>query len=93
MERKNIGQAVSFPRPRNITKGERMTQAKPEYPIWICEPCGALYGKKKIKRATWHQDICDVCGTFQVTTEPRDFGHLRDGWQNHKSSLQQRGNE
>jgi rRNA maturation protein Nop10 len=28
-------------------------------------------------------DTCDVCGKKAPVTEPRDFGHLKDGWQDH----------
>jgi predicted amidophosphoribosyltransferase len=32
--------------------------------------------------ATWHGGECGVCGLAGMVTEPRDFGHLTDGWQN-----------
>jgi hypothetical protein len=30
--------------------------------------------------ATWHEGECGVCGLASMVTEPRDFGHLKDGW-------------
>jgi hypothetical protein len=58
-------------------------QRKP-YPSWICDECGRLHGKRPEGNpygATWHIDECGVCGTGGVeVTEPRDFGHLREGW-------------
>jgi hypothetical protein len=62
-----------------------------DYPIWICAPCGLQYGKNPNKSilATFHGgDSCGVCGAESSTTEPRDFGHLKDGWQNHKRAGQ-----
>lgn len=55
------------------------------YPAWICAPCGKLYGKRECGQATWHEgDECGVCGDVTDTTEPRDFGHLNNGWKSHK---------
>ena len=53
------------------------------YPTWICGDCGTIYGRKPCGVATWHFDKCDVCGEETTVTEPRDFGHLKDGWQDH----------
>jgi hypothetical protein len=56
-----------------------------EYPDWICLPCGKAYGRREVGLATWHPDVCDVCGQETQVTEPRDFGHLKDGtWKDHK---------
>lgn len=30
--------------------------------------------------STFHLGCCGVCGETKPVTEPRDFGHLRDGW-------------
>jgi hypothetical protein len=65
---------------------------KPEYPQFVCEPCGKRYGsgrkQKKTHIATWHIGECGVCGVKDSVTEPRDFGHLRSTWhtehQHHK---------
>jgi hypothetical protein len=54
------------------------------YPQWICHECGVKYGKKECGVATWHQGKCDVCGKEKMVTEPRDYGHLKDGWENEK---------
>ena len=53
------------------------------YPNWICLKCGIKYGRRECGDATWHMGSCDVCGEKDEVTEPRDFGHLKDGWQHH----------
>jgi len=50
------------------------------YPQWICSPCGNKWGNKECGIATWHNDECGICKTFSFVTEPRDFGHLKKGW-------------
>lgn len=52
------------------------------YPIWICSECGDKYGRRECGIATWHIDVCGVCGKTKEVTEPRDFGHLKEGWKN-----------
>jgi len=62
-----------------------------EYPTWICRDCGENYGlwyKRGIyigpphHSATYHMGTCGVCAVTNVpVTEPRDYGHLRSGWQ------------
>jgi ribosomal protein L37AE/L43A len=64
---------------------DRIFMKKPkQYPDWICDECGRLHGKRPEGNpygATWHIDECGVCGTGGVeVTEPRDFGHLKEGW-------------
>jgi len=44
--------------------------------VWICSNCGKKYGNKPVGIATWHEDVCDICGKKTVVTEPRDFGYL-----------------
>ncbi len=54
------------------------------YPAWICSRCGHRYGRgmKPGHCFTIHQDTCGVCGRMEVSvTEPRDYGHLKDGWE------------
>lgn len=51
------------------------------YPSWICSDCGEKYGHRSPGMATWHVNICDVCNRAEMVTEPRDYGHLRDGWE------------
>jgi hypothetical protein len=54
-----------------------------QYPEWICNQCGRLHGKRPEGNsvATYHIGRCGVCGTGGIeVTEPRDFGHLREGW-------------
>lgn len=48
----------------------------PDYPDWICSPCGRKHGKKLPLLATYHDgDTCGWCGAEAPTTEPRDFGY------------------
>jgi len=60
---------------------------KESYPEWICGPCGRKHGKRTPLMATWHFGTCGVCAKKATpVTEPRDYGHLKDGWaayQNH----------
>jgi hypothetical protein len=51
------------------------------YPEWVCNPCGRTYGNSPVALCTWHQDICGICGKLTAVCEPRDFRHLKDGWQ------------
>jgi len=56
---------------------------KKKYPEWICKECGNSHGKRPEGNpygATWHIDICGICKNTTECTEPRDFGHLREGW-------------
>jgi hypothetical protein len=55
------------------------------YPEWVCNPCGRKYGNFPLALCTWHQDICGVCGKLGAVCTPRDFGHLRDGWQDEQT--------
>lgn len=64
----------------------KLLMTKPEYPVWICGKCGVKYGKKPCGTATWHSDTCGVCGNWRSVTEPRDFGHLKDGWEKEKQN-------
>ena len=57
------------------------SESKP-YPIWICHECGDKYGNRPFGVATWHQDVCGVCGETKACTEPRDCGHLKPEWVN-----------
>lgn len=59
---------------------------KPEYPVWVCFDCGKLYGRHEAGICTVHMGTCGVCGENKAVTEPRDFGYLVDGWENHKRS-------
>lgn len=51
------------------------------YPAWVCWDCGKQYGKRVPWLSTWNVDTCGVCGETKDVTEPRDFGHLKEGWQ------------
>ena len=53
------------------------------YPDWICNSCGRTHGKRAEGNpygATYHIGTCDVCREVTEVTEPRDFGHLKKGW-------------
>lgn len=56
-----------------------------DYPDWICQDCGLLYGYSKCGIAAWHVDTCGVCGKRAACTEPRDYGHLKEEWKDHES--------
>lgn len=63
-----------------------MATKNKEYPQWICMECGLKYGRKGVVGlATWHNDKCDICGEMRDCTEPRDFSHLKPGWEKHKT--------
>jgi hypothetical protein len=57
-----------------------------KYPAWICADCGEQYGNRPVGIATWHEDTCGICGRVTACTEPRDYGHLRNGWQDGKDT-------
>jgi len=57
---------------------------KKDYPAWICASCGLKHGNRPAGVATWHLDKCGVCGEMRSVTEPRDFGHLKAGWEKEK---------
>jgi len=52
-----------------------------DYPVWICSECGHKYGHHSGRVCSWHPDTCDICGEERSCTEPRDFGHLKPGWE------------
>lgn len=54
---------------------------EPRYPDWICLDCGIRHGRRTAGMSSWHMGKCDVCGKWKAVTQPRDFGHLKDGWQ------------
>lgn len=48
---------------------------------FICNECGTKHGKTgKPDLATYHMGECGICGKYRALTEPRDFGHLKQGW-------------
>lgn len=51
-------------------------------PDWVCHDCGTKYGRGECGIATWHTDTCGVCGKETAVTEPRDYGYLKEGWEN-----------
>lgn len=40
---------------------------------WICHDCAAARGSRLRGVATFHEDICDWCGSVAIVTEPRDY--------------------
>lgn len=53
------------------------------YPMWVCMECGSKFGRRQAGVCTIHQDTCGICGKIAMCTEPRDFGHLKKGWEQH----------
>lgn len=51
------------------------------YPAQICNGCGLQHGRRDCGIATWYPGTCDICGEHAFVTEPRDFGHLKPGWE------------
>ena len=53
-----------------------------DYPAWICADCGKRHGKRShaSTASTWHIGTCGICGEDVPVTEPRDFLHLKEGW-------------
>jgi len=53
------------------------------YPTWICLECGDKYGNGMPDGhvCTVHNGTCGICGKDAQVTEPRDFRHLRHGWE------------
>ena len=69
---------------------------KADYPVWVCDSCGTKYGRwyqcdviaPKQHCATYHYGNCDVCKSTHIpVTEPRDYGHLIDGWDQETRTL------
>jgi len=60
-----------------------MGTSKKPYTEWVCCECGTKYGRRVDVDhiSTYHVGTCGVCGSERAVTEPRDFGHLRDGWE------------
>lgn len=58
-------------------------KTKTRYPTWICHECGEKHGNRPAGISTWHNDYCGICGWFKSVTEPRDFGHLKEGWEDY----------
>ena len=61
---------------RKIEPGAKSGRFEP-YPIWVCMDCALESGGRVPQVATWHEDICGVCGQYKTCTEPRDFGFPR----------------
>lgn len=53
------------------------------YPQWVCISCGNKYGNGMPKDhvCTMHEGVCGICGETRGVTEPRDFRHLKQGWE------------
>lgn len=57
------------------------------YPSEICYDCGEQHGRRKVNPcASWSIGTCDICGDKVATTQPRDFGHLKPGWEDARKS-------
>lgn len=52
------------------------------YPVEICHECGAKYGQRNaLHDHTCWNGTCEICGETGTVTSPRDFGHLKPGWE------------
>lgn len=56
-----------------------------DQPTWVCVACGEKWGRKPCGIATWHMNACQVCGKNKPVTEARDFGYLKQGWNNERT--------
>jgi len=66
------------------TSGGEKEDGMADYPAWICADCGERWGRRPAGNphgATWHMGTCDICDEAKAVTEPRDYGHLREGWE------------
>lgn len=77
---------VLFPIPDNRRNSDDMGMPSPVakmstlYPETLCADCGNKYGRIPCGEATWHMGKCGICDRLTAVTEPRDFGHLKEGW-------------
>ncbi len=55
-----------------------------DYPKWACVECGKKHGVKMREVSTWHYGKCDVCQSNTQVTEPRDYGHFPNWFQQEK---------
>lgn len=53
-----------------------ITQQELDEVDWVCNSCWKHFGKRLPELATYHEDICWVCGSMESCTQPRDFGYL-----------------
>lgn len=61
-----------------------------DQPDWVCRDCGHQWGlwwdstgkyKGPVKHcATYHKGKCGVCNQKKTVTEARDYGYLKEGW-------------
>lgn len=60
-----------------------------DQPTWVCAQCGEKWGRwwdgpqyngPSKHCATMHEGECNVCSKLTIVTEARDFGYLRNGW-------------
>ena len=62
-------------------EGKKFKYLEKKQVSWICNSCAKKLGGDPRKSlalcnmcATYHNDVCDVCGKTVAVTEPRDFG-------------------
>ena len=68
---------------RDLVRVFRLQPVGKPYPAAICRQCGEHYGDRRPTMITVYAGTCGICGVDGHVTEPRDYGHLRSGWQNH----------
>ncbi len=61
---------------------EKAEESESEELEWICRMCGEKYctNVRKAEVSYYHLGVCDICGVYSPTTEPRDFGGLKKDW-------------
>ena len=51
------------------------------YPVAICAACGEKWGiRAPTHLATNWMDYCGICNTFKPCCSARDYGGLKEGW-------------
>ena len=75
-DRPPMEHVVPLDRAEDRQPRQRAVQQGGAYPEWICDLCAGAAGKRLRGLATFHPDVCSLCGETRSVTEPRDYGHL-----------------
>jgi hypothetical protein len=64
---------------RLVMSNKRIKVTRENYPTWTCGKCAEEAGGRfpKDHIATYHYNICDVCGQKTTVTQPKDYGYPR----------------
>ena len=69
-------------------------------PDWVCRDCGGQWGLwwddghyygPPAHCSTFHHGTCGVCHQSAGVTEARDYGYLKEGWQQYSHSVHLEG--